>query len=153
MSKAPPVPDRPTVLPLSDSACNRPVKNRCPWRTEAVSLALGRRQFRVGAQLLFRFLALGCLLLDHPAREDGASDFPHLLTEYAERLEVGSFASVLLLAPLADPFYVVLCPSRLLFDVFSCALSALLALHLSRIFCQRLPPLALSEVSAVITDE
>ena len=55
----------------------------------AVSLALGRRQFRVGAQLLFRFLVLWRLLLDHPAHEDCGSDFSHLLREYAECLEDG----------------------------------------------------------------
>ena len=60
-----------------------------PWRTEAVTLALGRRQCRVGAQLLFRCLELWRLLLDHPAHEDCASNFPHLLREHAERLEDG----------------------------------------------------------------
>ena len=39
----------------------------------------------------------------HPAHEDCASDFPHLLREYAERLDV-------LLPPLADPF----CPELML---------------------------------------
>ena len=54
-----------------------------------MTLALGRRQFRVGAQLLFRFLVLWRLMLEHPAHEDSASDFPHLLGEHAERLEDG----------------------------------------------------------------
>ena len=54
-----------------------------------MTLALGRRQFRVGAQLLFRFLVLWRPLLDHPAHEDCASDFPHLLREHAERLVDG----------------------------------------------------------------
>ena len=58
-------------------------ERRYPWRTEAVTLSLGRRQFRAGAQLLFRFLVLWRLLLDHPAHEDCASDFPHLLREHA----------------------------------------------------------------------
>ena len=62
-------------------------ESRYPWRTKAVSLSLGRRQFRVSAQFLFRFLLLWRLLLDHPAHEDCASDFPHLLREYAERLQ------------------------------------------------------------------
>ena len=64
-------------------------ERRYPWQTKAVTLSLGRRQFRVGAQLLFRFLLLWRLLLDHPAHEDCASDFPHLLREDAERLEDG----------------------------------------------------------------
>ena len=62
-------------------------ESRYPWRTEAVTLALSRRKFRVSAQLLFRFLVLWRLLLDHPAHEDCASHFPHLLREHAERLE------------------------------------------------------------------
>ena len=118
-------------LPLSDSACNRPVKAAiCSWRTKAVSLALARRQFRAGAQLLIRFLVLWRLLLDHPAHEDCASDFPHLLREHAERLEdgvvqlrvravAGALGSSLLQRARASHRHVVLRPSRLRLDVFS----------------------------------
>ena len=42
-------------------------ERRYPWTTEAVTLSLGRCQFREGAQLLFRFLVLWRFLLDHPA--------------------------------------------------------------------------------------
>ena len=127
-------------------------ENRYPWRTEAVSLALGRRQFRVGAQLLFRFLVLWRLLLDHPAHEDCASDFPHLLREHAERLEdgvvklrvrtlVGALGRSLLPRARAPHRHVVLRPSRLRFDVCSSPF-----LPLSRIFCQRSLPQAPTEV-------